>query len=135
LAFCPAPAPWTGTALYFIFFQNRTCFKALVPTLSRRRKTRFKRNFIHEVDETFAMAELGSVVVSFGDLLDAANFGAKRLHLVNHNVQQRNTRWLMWEDFSSARFWCLFLSSSLEPFCQRHKPFCPVYTLFCPPHL
>jgi hypothetical protein len=87
------------------------------------------------VDESFAMAELGSVAVSFGDLLDAANFGApKKLHLVNHNVQQRNTRRLMWEDFSSARFWCLFLSSSFEPFYQLHKPFCLVDTLFCPPH-
>jgi hypothetical protein len=37
----------------------------------------FKRNCIHEVDETFAMAELGSVVTTFADLLDAANFGAK----------------------------------------------------------
>jgi hypothetical protein len=66
----------------------------------------FKRNFIHEVDETFAMAELGSAAVSFGDLLDAANFGAKKLHLANQNVQQRNKWRLMWEDFSSARFWC-----------------------------
>jgi hypothetical protein len=67
---------------------------------------RFKRNFIHEVDETFAMAELGSVVVSFGDLLDAANFGDKKLHIVNQNAQQRSKWRLLWEDFSSARFWC-----------------------------
>jgi hypothetical protein len=66
---------------------------------------RFRRNFIHEVDETFSMAELGSVVVSFGDLLDAANFGAKRLHLVNQNAQQRSKWRLLWEDFSSARLW------------------------------
>jgi hypothetical protein len=59
------------------------------------------------------MAELGSVVVTFGDLLDAANFGAKKLRLVNQNVQQRNKWRLMWEDFSSARFWC-------HP-CNRHK--------------
>jgi hypothetical protein len=51
------------------------------------------------------MAELGSVVVSFGDLLDAANFGAKKLHLVNQNAQQR-TKWsLHCEHFTSARFW------------------------------
>jgi hypothetical protein len=73
----------------------------------------FKRNFIHEVDETFSMAELGSAAVSFGDLLDAATFGAKKLHRTNQNVQQRNKWTLMWEDFSSARFWC-------HP-CNRHK--------------
>jgi hypothetical protein len=51
------------------------------------------------------------VVVSFGDLLDAANFGDKKLHLINHNVQQRNEKWLAWENFTIARFWCLFFSS------------------------
>jgi hypothetical protein len=66
---------------------------------------RFKRNFIHEVDETFAMAELGSVVLTFGDLLDAANFGAKKLHIINQNAQQRSKWRLLWEDLSSARFW------------------------------
>jgi hypothetical protein len=73
----------------------------------------FKRNYIHEVDETFAMAELGSVVTTFADLLDAANFGAKKLHLINQNVQEHNKWSLLWEDFSSARFWC-------RP-CNRHK--------------
>jgi hypothetical protein len=71
----------------------------------RRRNSRFKRNFIHEVDETFAMAELGSVVATFADLVDAANFGPKKLHLINQNTQQRNKCWLRWENFSTARFW------------------------------
>jgi hypothetical protein len=52
------------------------------------------------------MAELGSVVVSFGDLLDAANFGDKKLHIVNQNAQQGSKWRLLWENFSSARFWC-----------------------------
>jgi hypothetical protein len=66
----------------------------------------FKRNYIHEVDETFAMAELGSVVVTFRELLDAADNGGMKLHLVNHNVQRRNKWRLRWEILSSARFWC-----------------------------
>jgi hypothetical protein len=79
----------------------------------RKRKKHFKRNFIYEVDETFAMAELGSVVVTFADLLDAAKFGAKKLNLTNQNVQGNNKWSLLWEDFSSARFWC-------HP-CNKHK--------------
>ena len=59
------------------------------------------------------MAELGSVVVSFVDLLDAARFGAKKLRLTNQNVQQRNKWRLWWESVSSARFWC-------HP-CNKHK--------------
>jgi hypothetical protein len=51
------------------------------------------------------MAELGSVVATFGDLLDAANFGPKKLRLTDQNAQQRNKCRLRWENFSSARFW------------------------------
>jgi hypothetical protein len=51
-----------------------------------RRDMRFKSNFIHEVDETVGMAELGSVMITFSELLKAANTGGKKFQLVNQNV-------------------------------------------------
>jgi hypothetical protein len=95
-----------GLGAIIIFALLYLGFMPCALAMDRRRNMRFKRNFIHEVDETFAMAELGSVVVTFADLLDAANFGAKKLHLVNQNAQQRSKWRLLWENISSARFWC-----------------------------
>jgi hypothetical protein len=97
-------------ALLYLGFVPCAC------AMDRRRNMPFKRNFIHEVDETFAMVELGSVVVTFADLLDAANFGAKKLHLVNQNAQQRSKWRLLWETISSARFWCHPCNKSKKAF-------------------
>jgi hypothetical protein len=77
---------------------------------------RFKSNFIHEVDETFGMAELGSVVVTFSELLKAASTGGKKFLLVNQNMQRHSKWWLRWESFSSARFWCYPCNKSKKPF-------------------
>jgi hypothetical protein len=94
---------WTGTTNFFD--SHDLSFADVRVPYRRRRNTQFKRNFIHEVDETFAMAELGSVVATFADLLDAAKFGPKKLDLIDQNAQQRNKLRLAWENFSSARFW------------------------------
>jgi hypothetical protein len=65
------------------------------------------------VDETFSMAELGSVVVTFADLIDAANYGSKTLHIINQNAQHGSKSLVWWKGFDCARFW-------LHP-CNRNK--------------
>jgi hypothetical protein len=95
-----------GIGAVIIFAMLYLIFLPCACSMDRRRNVRFRRNFIHEVDETFSMAELGSVVVTFTDLLNAAEFGSKTLHLVNQNVQGRHKLRLCWESISSARFWC-----------------------------
>jgi hypothetical protein len=52
------------------------------------------------------MAELGSVVVTFADLIDTANYGSKTLHITNQNAQHVNKTLVWWRTFYCVHF-CL----------------------------
>ena len=80
----------------------------------RRRNRHFKRNYIHEVDESFAMMELGSVVVSFDDLLDIAKtpgLHGRKFRMRNRNVQNIRA-WVHWfNNLCTARFFCYYCNN------------------------